>query len=103
MAAESRSRVPPKLEAMLRTLAALPLGYLAAAASAAAAGTLLALIGVPKTEAVGWPMLASFIVWLALALYAFAARSLWRAWALPGALAVGGTALVLTIDVGGML
>lgn len=93
----------PILEAVLRACAALPLAYLAAASLAAAAGVLLAFAGVPKTEAVGWPMLGSYLVWLALGLYAFAARSVLRAWAVPGLLALAAAAVVWRIDVGGMI
>lgn len=98
-----RSTLRPRTEAILRTIAALPVAYLGAAAASAGAATLLALAGVDRVEAVGWPLLASFIIWLALALYAFGARRVWRAWAVPGGFAIAGTAIVLGIDVGGML
>lgn len=88
---------------MLRTVAALPVAYIGAAAVVAAVATLLAWLGVPRSQAVGWPLMASFIVWLALALYAFAAQPLWRAWAVPGACVLAGVAVVLMVDVGGML
>ncbi|MES1943871.1 hypothetical protein PC39_07149 [Salinisphaera sp. PC39] len=93
----------PVLEAVLRAFAALPLAYLAAASLAAATGVLLAFAGVPKTEAVGWPMLGSYLIWLALGLYAFGARSVLRAWAVPGLLALVAVAVVWRIDVGGMI
>lgn len=92
----------PALEAVLRAVAALLVAYLGAAALAAAAGVLLASAGVPKSEAVGWPLMASFLVWLALALYAVSARSVLRAWTVPGVLALAAGTVAWSIDVGGM-
>lgn len=103
MSSTNHFRVPPKAEAVLRAVAALPVAYIGAAATVAALATLLVWAGVPRSQAVGWPLMASFIVWLVLALYAFAAQPLWRGWALPGACALAGAAVVWLVDVGGML
>lgn len=103
MSSSSPARLPPKAEAVLRTLAALPLAYIGTAAVVAATATLLVWAGVPRSQAAGWPLMASFLVWLVLALYAFAARPLWRAWAVPGGCALAGAVVVWLVDVGGML
>lgn len=70
----------------LRVLSALPLGYTVASLWAAA---LARLLPVDRAEAAIWATLAAFVICAAAAIWAFAARSGWRAtWtlALLGAL-----------------
>lgn len=88
-------------EAAVRMVAGLPLGYLAAATSAAAATTLLVLAGVDRIQATSVPMFLSFLVWLGLGLYAVGARSPWRACGVPAMLAIVGFGITFAIDVGG--
>lgn len=91
------------VEAALRSVAALPLAYLGATGLTVATVTLLRLAGMARAEAVGWPLFASFPVWLALALYAFAAQPLWRGWLASALCAATGALAVITTDVGGSL
>lgn len=93
----------PGYEAALRTLAALPLSWLAATLSSAGTASALVAAGVPRTEATVWLMLAGLVVWLALAIYTVATQHLLRAWLVPGALAILGALLVWRIDAGGAL
>lgn len=91
----------PASEAAVRLVAGLPLGYLAAAGSAAAVTTLLVIAGADRAQAVSVPMFLSYLVWLSVGLYAVGARSLWRAFGVPAVIAVIGFGVVFSIDAGG--
>jgi hypothetical protein len=60
-----------------RSLAAIVGGYACAAAFAAVLAVALPL---PRSEAVLWGTMLSFLVWSLAAIWAFAARSASRAW-----------------------
>lgn len=66
-----------RLAVASRSLAAVIGGYGCAAAFAAALAVALPL---PRSEAVLWGTMLSFVVWSVAALWAFAARSAGRAW-----------------------
>lgn len=97
------ARLPARLEAIARVLAALPLAWLAATTSTAGAGSALVAAGAPRADATVWLMLAGLLLWLALGLYACGCRSVARAWAVPLALALIGGLAVWGFDTGGAL
>jgi hypothetical protein len=80
-------------DALLRSVAALLGGYAASFALVFGAARALAALGLERADAAALPAMASFLVWLALGLYAFGARSALRAWLLP----LGLIALALAI------
>lgn len=76
------ARKPPDpfrhaLDVVTRTAAAVIAGYAAAHAFAACTAVLLPFA---RPDRVTAGTLLSFLVWVFVALYAFAARSAWRAW-----------------------
>ena len=93
----THARAPLIAEALLRSFGATVLGYLGASAAVAAIARLLHLLDVPRSEAVGWPMLSGFLLWLALALYTLCAQRLGAALLAPALTGgVGGILLLLT-------
>ncbi len=87
----------------MRSLAALPLAWLAATLSTAGLTSVLVAGGLPRAETTVWLMLAGLLLWLALAIHAVAARRLLQAWLLPTSLAAVGALLVWQFDAGGAL
>lgn len=87
----------PLAEAVLRSFGAAVLGYVGASAAVAAVARLLHILGAPRSEAVGWPLLAGFLLWLGLALYSLCAQRLRAALLAPTLTAVAsGISLWLT-------
>lgn len=74
--------------ALSRSCAALLGGYMASFALVFSMARILVRFGISRADAAAAPAIASFLIWLALALYAFGARSAWRAWLLPFVLMV---------------
>ncbi|MEQ9011666.1 hypothetical protein [Algiphilus sp.] len=93
----------PRQEATVRSLAALPLAWLAATLSTAGLTSVLVAGGLPRAETTVWLMLTGLLLWLALAIYAVAARWLLRAWLVPTVLATLGALLIWQFDAGGAL
>jgi|SRR5699024_10751588 len=92
-------RGPGWLQVSARVAAALPGGYVAAVL---ATMLLARVLPMPRTEASMAATLASFAVYAAIALWAFAARSAVRLWLwLLAAMAALGTATWLSILTGG--
>ena len=75
----------PNLEVASRTSAAVLGGYMLAYAFTAGTASMLVAGGLlAKSDAVLAPSMLSFLVYLVAAIYAFAARTAWRAWAWIG-------------------
>lgn len=95
------SRLQARAEGLGRLLAALPVAWLAATSLCAGANSALIAAGAARSESTVWVMLAGLLLWLALGLYACAARSLRRAWLLPLAVGLLGGAMLWLFKAGG--
>ncbi len=82
-----------RLSVALRVLGAVLGGYAFSAALVALLALILPLVGMPRSEAVVLASMLGFLIYLALLIWAFAERKLWRVWAGLGA----GTAMALLL------
>ena len=91
----------PSLGICLRLIAAIPGGYALTAATVAALGGVLPLIGMTRSDAVALSAMLGFLLYLILLLWAFAQRSLARLWGVfAGGLAICGALLwIMSITV----
>lgn len=89
----SATRWSPYGKALARSAAALLGGYGASFALTFCLARLLLALGLERVDAAAFPAMLSFIVWLLLALHAFAAPGALRAWWPP--LAIGSAALAI--------
>lgn len=68
----------PRLGLCLRLVAVVPGGYVLTATAVAVSGGLLSLAGMVRSEAVVLSAMLGFAFFLAVLLWAFSVRSLWR-------------------------